>query len=134
MPAIAGVTKAAAARRPAERSVGLVIRFSNVRKANDHEEAELLIAVQRRVRFPKGSVRTFSPRELRFLRPDTDELFAEIGALEQPDQRLRRAVETLGHELLVFDLALVDPLRHVVQEVAMARGEIADDEAAERQA
>ena len=71
---------------------------------------------------------------LRLVRPDPHQLLAEIGALQQPHEGGRRAVETLGDEFLVLDLALAHPLRHVAQEVAMARGEIADDEAADGQA
>src|SRR5689334_9814901 len=71
---------------------------------------------------------------LRLVRTDAHELLAEIGALQQAHECGRCAVETFGDELLVLDLALAHPLRHVAQEIAVTRGEIADDEAADGQA
>src|ERR1700722_7661591 len=73
-------------------------------------------------------------RASRLVRPDPHQLLAEIGALEKSHERGRRAVETLGDELLVLDLALADPPRHVAQKGGVTRGEIADDEAADGQA
>src|ERR1700704_1133936 len=68
------------------------------------------------------------------IRPDPHQLLAEIGALQEAHEGAGRAVEALGDELLVLHLALANPTRHVAQEVAMARGEIADDEAADGEA
>src|SRR3984957_4415752 len=73
-------------------------------------------------------------RDLRWVRPDAHQLLAEIGALEQPHERAGRAVQPFGDELAIPDLALAHPLRHVAQEIGMTRGEIADDEAPDRQA
>src|SRR6185503_2762659 len=71
---------------------------------------------------------------LRLVRPDPHELLAEVCALQEAHERGRRAVEAFGNELLVLDLALANPLRHVLQEVAVTRGKVADDEAADGQA
>src|SRR4051812_30190168 len=65
------------------------------------------------------------------VRPHPYQLLAEIGTLQQPHERGWRAVEAFGDELLVLDLAFAHPRRHVAQEVAVARGKIADDEAAD---
>ena len=46
----------------------------------------------------------------------------------------RRARQPFGDELAVLDLALAQPVRHVLQEGAVQRGEVADDEAAQGQA
>src|SRR5258705_9742900 len=73
-------------------------------------------------------------RSLRLIRPDPHQLLAEVRALQKAHERRRRAVEAFGDELLVLDLALAHPARHVAQEVAVTRGEIADDEAADGQA
>src|SRR3954451_18866755 len=70
----------------------------------------------------------------RLVRSDPHQLLTEIGALEKPDERGRRAVETLGDEFAMFDLALAHPLRHVAQKISMTRGEFADDKAADSQA
>src|SRR4051812_16588492 len=66
--------------------------------------------------------------------PDTYQLLAEISAFQKAHERGRCAVEPFGNELLVLDLALAHPLRHVAQEIAVTRGKIADDETAEGQA
>src|SRR5216684_7391406 len=70
----------------------------------------------------------------RLVRPDAHQLLAEIGALQESHEGAGRAVETLGDEFAMLDLAFAHPLRHVAQEVGMARGEIADDETSDRQA
>src|SRR5436190_7025003 len=70
----------------------------------------------------------------RLVRSDPHQLLTEIGALEKPDERGRRAVEALGDEFAMFDLAIAHPPRHVAQELCMTRGEIADDKAADSQA
>src|ERR1700726_2524761 len=72
--------------------------------------------------------------DLRSLRADAHQLLAEIGALEKSHERTGRAVQPFGNELAMPDLALGHPLRHVTQEIRMTRGEIADDEASDRQA
>src|SRR5262249_5750859 len=55
------------------------------------------------------------------------ELLAEIGALQQAHESARRAVDPLGDELFVLEFPLAEPARHVAQEIAVTRGEIADD-------
>src|SRR3954468_18460841 len=66
-----------------------------------------------------------------FVRPDPHQLLAEIGPLEKPHEGFGRGLQALGDKLLVLDLALADPAGYVAQEVAMAGGEVGDDEAAE---
>src|ERR1700733_4042022 len=70
----------------------------------------------------------------RLIRSDAHELLAEIGALQKSHERRRSAVETFSDELAMLEFAFAQPLRHVTQEVGVTRGEIADDEAADRQA
>src|SRR5580692_12192531 len=65
------------------------------------------------------------------VRSHAHQLLAEISAFQEPHECAGRAVEPLGDELLVLHLALAHPTRHVAQEVAMARSEIADDEASD---
>src|SRR5947209_4507656 len=69
----------------------------------------------------------------RLVSSDAHQLLAEIGALEKPDQRRRRAVEAFGDEFAMLDLALTHPLRHIAQEVRMACGKIADNETSDGQ-
>src|SRR5450432_4816989 len=69
----------------------------------------------------------------RFVRPDAHQLLAEIGALQQSHERSGRAVEPLGDEFAMLDLALAHPPRHVLEKIRMPRGEIADDEASDVQ-
>ena len=72
-------------------------------------------------------------RRSSLVRPDPDQLLAEIGAFQEAHEGAGRALQALGHELLVLDLALADPARHVAQEIAMTGREVGDDEAAEGQ-
>ena len=54
-------------------------------------------AATRRLRDPLS--RDVDQPRLRLVRADADQLLAEIGALQQADERLRRALEALGDEL-----------------------------------
>src|SRR5262245_39837142 len=70
-------------------------------------------------------------RNSNLVRPDAHELLAEIGALQQTHESAGRAVEAFGDELLVLQFPLAEPLRHVAQEIALPRGKVENDEAAE---
>src|SRR6266849_8196241 len=69
----------------------------------------------------------------RSVRPDTHQLLAEIGALQQSHERGGRAVQTLRDEFAMLDLSLAHPPRHVLEKIRMPRGEIADDKASDIQ-
>ena len=64
---------------------------------------------------------------------DPHQPLAEILAAQQPDQRARRLLQPVDHVLAVLDAAFLQPRRHVAQEIGVAGGEIADDEAADGQ-
>src|SRR6266568_7134197 len=59
---------------------------------------------------------------------------AEILALQQPEERLRRVLESLDHVFLVLDLALLQPRGDVASERLGLIREIRDDEAADGEA
>src|SRR6266700_6536602 len=56
---------------------------------------------------------------------------AEILALQQPEERLRRVLQAFDHVFLVFDLALLQPRGDVASERLGLIREIPDDEAAD---
>src|SRR3954452_23721023 len=65
---------------------------------------------------------------------DADELLAEVLALQEADEGLRRALETLGDVLAIFELAVPHPGRHLAQDLGLALRVIGDDEALHQQA
>src|SRR5262245_66525966 len=73
--------------------------------------------------FPKPALR--APGRLR---PDADDLLAEVLALEQPDQLARRVLEPVGDVLAVLDPALLQPGAHVLEELREPGREVPDDE------
>src|SRR5947209_10779173 len=64
---------------------------------------------------------------------DAHELLAEVLALQQTHEGLRRVLQPRGNVLAIFDAALLDPLRHVADEIGKTRREVRDDEAANRE-
>src|SRR5437016_14630303 len=69
---------------------------------------------------------------LRFAYPHQQ--LAEILALQQPEERLRRVLQAFDHVFLVFDLALLEPRGDVASECLCLACEIRDDEAADGEA
>src|ERR1051326_8278819 len=64
---------------------------------------------------------------------DAHELLAEVLALQEPDESLRRVLQPIRDILAILDAALLDPLRHVADEVGEFRRKVGDDEAADRE-
>src|SRR5690606_34139365 len=63
------------------------------------------------------------------VRPHPHQHLAEVLALEQAHEGLRRALETFEHGLAPLHLPFLDPLGHVAVEVGDAIVVVADDEA-----
>src|SRR5690348_4097113 len=60
---------------------------------------------------------------IRLLR-DANELLAEVLALQEAHEGLRRIFETIHDILAILDAAVLDPLRHLANEIVEAAPEI----------
>src|SRR5262245_11784176 len=128
--AMTGVASVAAPIKPAKSIALLVIGRSLPMKGQRPPQCDVPNSVSRtREQSHANCSGTWNCACLFPVRTNAHQLLAEIGALQESHEGRRRAVETFGHELLVLDLALAHPLRHVAQEVGVTRSEIADDEA-----